>query len=80
MAECSCISTTVCAAMLVYGAVTHAYIYAAILVGVCHDVVVVLRGGIVNKTYGAHKNLPGIYLPIFPHNIWSYVLWSAVIV
>ena len=25
----------------------------------------ILRGTIVNKTYGIHKNLPGIYLTIF---------------
>ena len=31
-----------------------------------------LRGTIVNKTYGTHKNLPGTYLPIFTNNIWSY--------
>ena len=39
-----------------------------------------LRGTIVNRTYGAHKALPGIYLSIFTNNIWSYLLWSPVIV
>ena len=38
-----------------------------------------LRGGIVNRTYGTHKNLPGIYLPTFTHNIWPHSLWSPVI-
>ena len=38
-----------------------------------------LRGAIVNRTYGIHKNLPGIHLPIFTNNIWSYLLWSPVI-
>ena len=32
----------------------------------------VLRGTIVNGTYGLHKNLPGIYLTIFANNSWSY--------
>ena len=31
-----------------------------------------LRGAIVNGTYGIHKNLPGIYLTIFTNNFWSY--------
>ena len=31
-----------------------------------------LRGTIVNGTYGVRKNLPGIYLPIFTNNIWYY--------
>ena len=30
----------------------------------------VLRGGIQNRTYGAHKNLPGMHLPIFTDNIY----------
>ena len=35
---------------------------------------------IVNKTtYGAHKNLPGIYFRIFTINIRSYSLWPPVI-
>ena len=38
-----------------------------------------LRGAIVNRTYGTQKNLPGIYVPVFTSNIWSYLLWSAVI-
>ena len=40
-----------------------------------------LRGIIVNRTYGAHKNLY-IYIcfPLFPNNIWSYLLWSPAIV
>ena len=40
---------------------------------------VATRGNIVNRTYGIHKNLPGIYLPIFTNNIWCYLLWSPVI-
>ena len=38
-----------------------------------------LRGTIVSRTYGTHKNLPGIYLPFFTNNIWPYSLWSSVI-
>ena len=36
-------------------------------------------GDRVNRTYGTHKNLPGIYLPVFTDNIWSYLPWSLVI-
>ncbi|MEP5240881.1 MAG: hypothetical protein ABJQ38_18180, partial [Flavobacteriaceae bacterium] len=32
----------------------------------------VLRGGIVNRTYGTHKNLH--IIAIFTNNIWSYLL------
>ena len=32
----------------------------------------ILRGGIVNRTYGLHKNLPGIYLTVITNDIWSY--------
>ena len=39
---------------------------------------VLLRGTIVNRTYGTHKNLY-IYL-FFTNNIWSYLLWSPAIV
>ena len=35
-----------------------------------------LLGTIVNGTYGTHKT--PIYLPVFTHNIWSYLLWSPV--
>ena len=38
-----------------------------------------LRGTIVNRTYGTHKNLPGICFAIFTNTIWSYLLWSPVI-
>ena len=31
------------------------------------------RGTIVNRTYGTLKNLPGIYLPMFTNNSWSYL-------
>ena len=35
----------------------------------------VLRGTIVNGTYGAHKNLPGIYSTFFfTNDIWSYLI------
>ena len=40
---------------------------------------ILLRGGIVNGTYGMHKNLPGMYLTIFINNIGSHYLWSPVI-
>ena len=29
---------------------------------------------VVNRTDGLPKNLPGIYLPIFINNIWSYTM------
>ena len=35
------------------------------------DVFVLVRGTILNGTYGTHKKLPGIYLAIFTNNIWS---------
>ena len=38
-----------------------------------------LRGTIVNRTYGIYKNLPVIYLPIFTRNSWSRLLRSPVI-
>ena len=40
-----------------------------------------LRGAVVNRTYGTHKNLPAIYFTIFTNNIdiWSYYLWPPVI-
>ena len=41
---------------------------------------ILLRGAILNRTYGTYKNLPGIYLAICTNNIWSYLLWSPVIV
>ena len=41
------------------------------------EYVALLRGIIFNKTYGIHKNLPGIYLTIFTNNL--LVLWSPVI-
>ena len=39
-----------------------------------------LRGGILNKIYGSHKNLTGIYFAIstINNNTWSYLLWSHV--
>ena len=37
-----------------------------------------LRGGIVNRTYGTHKNLPGTYLLIFNDTIRSYLSSSSV--
>ena len=39
-----------------------------------------LRGTIVHRTYRTDKSLPGIHLPNFTYNIWSYLLWSPVIV
>ena len=36
-----------------------------------------LRGTIVYSTYGTHKNLPGIYLPTFTNNSWSYICTMA---
>ena len=41
-------------------------------------VLLLLPGTIVNRTYGAHKNLPGIYLHMFTNTSWYYVLWSPV--
>ena len=41
------------------------------------DVLTLLRGTIVNRTYGIHKK--PVYLPIFTNNIWSYLLWSPVV-
>ena len=38
-----------------------------------------LRGTILNRTYGTHKNLPGIHFAIFTNHILSYLLWSPVI-
>ena len=38
-----------------------------------------LRGTILNKTYGTHKILPGIYFAIFTNYIWSYLLCSPVV-
>ena len=42
---------------------------------------VLSRGTIVGRTYGTHKNLPGIpvYFAIFTNNISSHLLWSPVI-
>ena len=40
--------------------------------------VVLLRGTIVNRTYGTHKNL--CINPFLLTNIWSCLLWSPVIV
>ena len=37
------------------------------------------RGAIRNRTYGGHKNLPGIHFTIFTNNTWSYLLWSPPI-
>ena len=37
---------------------------------------VLLRGTILNRTYGAYKNLPGMYFAIFTYNVWFYLLWS----
>ena len=39
----------------------------------------VLRGTIVNSTYGTNKKLH-IYLNQITNNIWSYLLWSRVVV
>ena len=32
---------------------------------------ILLQGTLVNRTYGTHKNLPGICVTIFTNNIWS---------
>ena len=37
----------------------------------------ILRGAIVNRTYGKHKKLN--ILSVFTNNIWSYLLWSPAI-
>ena len=39
---------------------------------------ILILGTIVNGTYGTYKKT--IYLHIFTDNIWSYLLWSPVIV
>ena len=44
------------------------------------DSQILIRGTIVNRTYGHTKTyLVRIYLPFFTHNIWSYSLWAPVI-
>ena len=40
--------------------------------------IVLIRGTIVNRIYGIHKNLPSIRSTIFTNKIWSYHLWSPV--
>ena len=42
------------------------------------SIVQVVRGTIVNRTYGTHKNLHTY--PFFTTSIWSYLLWPPVIV
>ena len=37
----------------------------------------VLRGAILNRTYGAHEKTK--YFAIFTNNIWSCLIWSPVI-
>ena len=37
--------------------------------------ILLLRGTIVNRTYGRHKNQ---YIYLFSLTIWSYLLWSPV--
>ena len=44
----------------------------------CTAVVLILRGTIVNRTYGIHKILPGTYLTIFTNNIRSYQVLTTV--
>ena len=38
----------------------------------------------LNRTYGTHKTLPGTYMfgyfYIFTDHVWSYLLWSPVVV
>ena len=41
--------------------------------------ILLFRGTIVNRICGKHKTLPGVPLAIFTDNIWSYLLWSPVI-
>ena len=50
------------------GAQTGRALFSFPLFFVAHTVVAVvsLRGTIANRTYGIHKNLPGVYLTIFP--------------
>ena len=38
-----------------------------------------MRGAVLNRTYGTDKNLRGICFALFTINIWSYLLWSPVI-
>ena len=44
------------------------------------DIVALLRGTILNRTYGTHKNLPGMYFANLNNKIWSYLLWFPAIV
>ena len=39
----------------------------------------ILRGTIVDGTYGTLKDLPGIYLPFIPNNIRSYLLLGMIL-
>ena len=39
-----------------------------------------LRGTMVNRTDGTHKNLPGIYFAICTNSVWYYLVWSPVLV
>ena len=43
-----------------------------------NSIVVLLRGTLVNRTYGRHQK--SIYFPIFSDKIWSYLLRSPVVV
>ena len=40
---------------------------------------ILLRGGILSRTYGPYRNIYLVYFAIFPYNIWSYLLWFPVI-
>ena len=40
----------------------------------------ILRRTILNRTYGPHKKLPGMYFYIFTGDIWSSLLWPPVTV
>ena len=43
--------------------------------------IIILRGTIVNRTYGTNKNLYMSLFLLLNNNIfWSYLLWSPVIV
>ena len=56
----------------------HLYYFVLIFSRVC--CAMILRGTILNRIYGKHKNLPGTYLPIFNNHIRSYLLLCPVIV
>ena len=54
------------------------YVYSSTVVVGEKNTKKLLRGTIVNRTYGTHKNLPGTYFPVLANNILSYLLPGMV--